>query len=280
MSDARETKRYAALLAGQLTAYLVIIGLLDVVRPPSVPFLTLPLVAVVLIHFTAIPWALVRVLGCEVVTEDDHPRLHARVERLARRADIEAPRIAIRDAPSANALATGIAGVNGTIVLHSTLVEQLDDNELDGVLAHEMAHLVHHDAPKTMALATVALHAVGTLPSLIASALHLTGFPRAALTMACIAGAGTTVLAYLRRNEYRADATAARLLGNGAPLADALAKIGTPYTPRTARNIITAARPPSGGLSPSLTALLTTHPRPTHRIQRLLDSTPDDAETE
>ena len=80
-------------------------------------------------------------------TENSHPDLHAIVGRLAAQAGVPKPDIAIVDAERApNAFATGRSPKTATIVVTSGLVEQLDEDELEAVLAHELAHVVNRDA--------------------------------------------------------------------------------------------------------------------------------------
>ncbi|MFT4923688.1 MAG: heat shock protein HtpX [Haloarculaceae archaeon] len=81
-----------------------------------------------------------------VVSESEAPELHARVNRLAATADMPVPDVAIAPSPVPNAFATGRTLEDGTVVVTSSLRETLADEELDAVLAHELAHIRNRDA--------------------------------------------------------------------------------------------------------------------------------------
>jgi len=81
-----------------------------------------------------------------VVSETEAPDIHARVQRLSTVAGIPAPDVALVDSPVPNAFATGHSRADGTVAVTSALRETLDDDELDAVLAHELAHIHNRDA--------------------------------------------------------------------------------------------------------------------------------------
>jgi heat shock protein HtpX len=87
-----------------------------------------------------------RSTDARVVSESDAPELHARVQRLAASAGVPAPDVALVDSNVPNAFATGRSQADSTVVVTTALRETLDDDELDAVLAHELAHVRNRDA--------------------------------------------------------------------------------------------------------------------------------------
>lgn len=84
--------------------------------------------------------------NARTVPESDYPELHARVQRLATTADIAKPTVAVIDSPAPNAFATGGLRSGHTVAVTTGLLDTLDDEELDAVLAHELAHVRNRDA--------------------------------------------------------------------------------------------------------------------------------------
>jgi heat shock protein HtpX len=86
--------------------------------------------------------------GAREVTPQDGPqaaRLHAIVDRLCALADMDKPRVAIAPGPMMNAFATGRNSKNSVLCATQPLLDQLDNDELEGVLAHELSHVAHKD---------------------------------------------------------------------------------------------------------------------------------------
>jgi heat shock protein HtpX len=83
--------------------------------------------------------------GAREVSPEEAPKLHAMVERLAAMASIEKPRVAIIDSDIPNAFATGRNQKHAVIAVYRGLLERLDDNEVEAVLAHELSHIVNRD---------------------------------------------------------------------------------------------------------------------------------------
>lgn len=80
-----------------------------------------------------------------VVTPEQAPQLHAIVDRLCAMADMEKPRIGIADTDVPNAFATGRTPSRSVVVVTTGLLRRLDQDELEGVLAHELSHVAHRD---------------------------------------------------------------------------------------------------------------------------------------
>ncbi len=83
--------------------------------------------------------------GARVVTPEEAPQLHATIERLAAMANIQKPRVAIIDSDIPNAFATGRSQKHAVVAVYRGLLDRLDENEVEGVLAHELTHIVNRD---------------------------------------------------------------------------------------------------------------------------------------
>lgn len=90
--------------------------------------------------------------GAHVVDENEAPRLHAIVAKLAAAQNIPKPKVAIVNSPQPNAFATGRSKDHAVVAATTGLLNIMDDNEVEAVLAHEIGHVVHKD----MLVATVA----------------------------------------------------------------------------------------------------------------------------
>ncbi|WP_049937606.1 zinc metalloprotease HtpX [Haloplanus natans] len=84
-------------------------------------------------------------MGASKVEEDEYPRLHAMVGRLSQQADLPKPTVAVADTRVPNAFATGRSPSNSTVCVTEGLLQTLDEEELEGVLAHELAHVKNRD---------------------------------------------------------------------------------------------------------------------------------------
>jgi heat shock protein HtpX len=86
-----------------------------------------------------------RASGAQEVTPEEAPKLHGIVDRLCALADMPKPRVAIAQTDMPNAFATGRSSQKAVLVVTTGLMRRLDDNELEGVIAHEMSHVAHKD---------------------------------------------------------------------------------------------------------------------------------------
>ncbi|MFP4628598.1 MAG: M48 family metalloprotease [Halobacteriales archaeon] len=193
---------------------------------------SLPIVAVITLAFVGFQWkfgqwAALRSVGAEEVDEDSHPELYRTVERLSRDMDVPMPRVMVASMGAPNAFAVGRKGA-GTVVVATELMQVLDDQELEGVLAHELAHIRNRDV-----VMMVLGQSIASLVGIVVTYAMLFGGRRniGAYLAAWIAGSLAQmlvmvfVLAISRYREYVADADAAVALGTGDPLARALEKI-------------------------------------------------------
>src|SRR6056297_2539365 len=84
-------------------------------------------------------------MGAKTVSRDEYPQLHAAIERLSQQADLPKPKVAVVDSRVPNAFATGRSRKNAAVAVTTGLMRQLDRDELEGVLAHELAHVKNRD---------------------------------------------------------------------------------------------------------------------------------------
>jgi heat shock protein HtpX len=84
-------------------------------------------------------------MGAKEVSEDDYPQLHAMVSRLAQQADLPKPKIAVADSQVPNAFATGRSRKSSAVAVTTGIMRTLNEEELEGVLAHELAHIKNRD---------------------------------------------------------------------------------------------------------------------------------------
>jgi len=217
----------------------------------------------------------------------DAPGLAAAVKSLAARAGIPAPSLWVIDDPQPNAFATGRDPDHGALAVTTGLLGTLPPAEVEGVLAHEVAHIAHRDTTIVSVAAAIAT-AISALANLI---MWLPFFgthdddddgaanPLGLLAAALLAPIAATVvqLAVSRTREYDADREAARLLGDGRPLARALDRIERAVTvspmaipPAQAAHYI--VNPLAGG---GISGLFSTHPPVPARIRRLLELSPE-----
>jgi heat shock protein HtpX len=84
-------------------------------------------------------------MGAREVSREEYPDLHAAVQRLSQQADLPKPTVAVAETTTPNAFATGRNRSNATVCVTTGLMQTLDDDELDGVIAHELAHIKNRD---------------------------------------------------------------------------------------------------------------------------------------
>lgn len=215
------------------------------------------------------------------VSPEEVPRLHQMVRDLCDRAEMPEPRVYIIPTDAPNAFATGRNPRHAAVAVTEGIMRVLDYRELQGVLAHELAHVKNRDT----LLATIAASIAGAITMLA----HMgrwalifgggrgrgrDGGGIGMLLMVILAPIAAIViqLALSRSREYRADQRGAQFVGSGRPLANALQKLES------------AAKARSFGASPataslfivnplrgkSLLQIFSTHPPTEKRVQRLM----------
>ena len=219
------------------------------------------------------------------VSREELPRVYAVVERLSQKMGIPMPKIYVIPTDSPNAFATGRNPQHASVAATRGILELLNDEELEGVLAHELGHVNNRDILISSVAATIA-GAITMIASMGRWAMIFGGYGGdrdrrdggglAALFMLIVAPIAATLiqLAVSRSREYQADATGAHLTGNPYALASALRKIDAyarriplQASPSTAHLFIIQ---PFLGVNAGLFAnLFSTHPPIEKRIERL-----------
>lgn len=177
----------------------------------------------------------VRAAGAKPVTEQEAPKLYAIVRDLTARADMPMPAIYIAPASQPNAFATGRNEHHAAVAVTQGLLQVVDENELRGVLAHEISHVRNRDILIGSVAATVALAITFLARMAMWGALFGGGggdrdrdgniFGLLAMVILAPIAAGLLQMALSRSREYEADRSGAELIGTGEPLASALLKI-------------------------------------------------------
>ena len=212
-------------------------------------------------------------------------RLYSTVERLARQAGLPMPKVYIIPDPSPNAFATGRNPSHAAVAATEGILQILSDAELDGVIAHELAHVKHRDILISSIAATIAAAIMFAAHS-ARWAMMFGGYggrddgrdrgnnPIALLATIILAPLAAMLIqmAISRSREFSADAGGAQITGNPYGLADALRKIDAvskrvplDANPATAHMFI--VKPFSGG---GLMSLFSSHPPTEERIRALL----------
>ena len=216
------------------------------------------------------------------VTREQLPRAYQAVERLTQKIGIPMPKIYVIPNESPNAFATGRNPQHASVAVTQGILNLLNDEELEGVLAHELGHVNNRDILISSVTATIA-GAITMLASMGRWAMIFGGMGGdrddrrggglGALFMLILAPVAASLiqLAVSRSREYQADATGAHFTGNPYALASALAKLDAysrrlpmQATPSTAHLFIIQ---PFLGIS--FSNLFSTHPPIAKRIERL-----------
>ncbi|WP_301204687.1 M48 family metalloprotease, partial [uncultured Desulfovibrio sp.] len=214
---------------------------------------------------------------------EEAPYLHDIVAELARNAGVPKPRVCVIPEEAPNAFATGRDPEHAVVAVTEGILRLLPPEELRGVVAHEMGHVVNRDiliqtVAGVMASAIVTLANIFQFTAIFGGGRDGEGGgnPIGALALALLApmAAGLIQMAISRSREFLADETGARLCGQPLALAGALAKLGaasgrTPLrsgNPSTAEMFIVA---PLFGRDGSVAKLFSTHPPLEERIERL-----------
>ena len=214
---------------------------------------------------TTIPWVVVGVLiwfviayfgnvsmvqkatGARPVTRKENPRLYNIVENLCMTCNMDMPKINVVDDRQLNAFASGIDAKSYTVTVTTGLMDILDDDELAGVLGHELTHIRNHDT-KLLITSIIFVGIISTIMSLVVRITYQVfwsggGRRRGnskdggglSILVILLIGVVCCAVAYIftlltrfaisRKREYMADAGGAELCGNPLALASALRKI-------------------------------------------------------
>lgn len=271
--------RTALLLAG-LTGLFLAAGWLIGGQPGMVIALILALGMNVFAYWNS-DRVVLSMYGAREVDGTSAPRLHGLVRQLAANAALPMPRVYIVDNPQPNAFATGRDPAHAAVAATTGLLQRLSEEELAGVMAHELAHVKHRDTLTMTVTATLA-GAIGMLAN-FGLFFGLSGGnrnnplgPLGAILVAILAPLAAMVvqMAISRSREYQADAEGARICGRPLWLAAALAKLQAGAA--QVGNAAAEANPATAHLfivnplhARGMDGLFTTHPATENRIARL-----------
>jgi heat shock protein HtpX len=221
--------------------------------------------------------------GARPVTREQAPRLYEVMERLASKGNLPMPKLYVIPQAAPNAFATGRNPSHASVAATEGLLELMNDDELEGVIAHELSHVRNYDILTTSIAATLA-GAITWIASMGRWALLFGGFGgdrdrrggglEAVLMLILAPLAALLVqLGISRQREYAADAAGARLVGHPYGLISALEKLGaynkripmTNVTPATSSLYIVTPLTPGS----VFTGLFSTHPPLPDRIEVL-----------
>jgi len=226
-----------------------------------------------------------RMYDAQEVDAQSAPQFHRMIAELAARAGLPMPRVYLIQDDSPNAFATGRNPAHAAVAATTGILRSLSERELRGVMAHEMAHVLHRD----ILISTISATMAGAIAMLANVAMFFGGRdsegratnPIAGLLVMFLApiAAGLIQMAISRAREFEADRGGAEISGDPRSLASALDKIhrfaqGTTLEaaerhPETAQMMI--MNPLSAG---GLRGLFSTHPSTEERIERLLAMAP------
>src|SRR6266404_5780485 len=218
--------------------------------------------------------------GAQPVTREQLPRLYAVMERLAAKANLPVPKLYVIPEAAPNAFATGRSPRHASVAVTEGLLQLMNDDELEGVIAHELSHVRNYDILISSIAATIA----GAITYLARMGFwfgsggrdnNREGGGLAGILMLILApfAAFLLQLGISRQREYSADATGARMVGQPYGLISALQKLGaynkriptTTLTPTTSALCI--VKPMFG--SDTFSSLFSTHPPLEDRIAAL-----------
>jgi len=218
-----------------------------------------------------------RMYRAQIVDASQAPELYAMVDRLRQRAGLPMPLVAIAPHEQPNAFATGRSPEKSVVCVTAGLLKLIGKDELEGVLAHELAHIKNRD----MLLQTIAATMAGAISNLAYMAMFFGGRddessnPLATLLMVIVAPLAAMMIQFAisRQREFKADAVGAQIAGRPLPLASALQKLDA-YSRRIPMHVAPAAAPlaqvnPLAATGSGFAKLFSTHPPTEERVARL-----------
>ena len=218
-----------------------------------------------------------RMYSARLVTAQEAPELYAMVDRLRQRAGLPMPKVAITPAEQPNAFATGRSPSHAVVAVTQGILKYMPADELEGVLAHELAHVKNRD----MLISTVAAVIAGALSNLPYMLMFGGGrddedtHPMARLALMLLAPLGAMVLQFAisRQREFEADRVGAEITGHPMPLANALRRLDR-LSHEIPMNVSPAAATlaqvnPLAAYGGGMSSLFSTHPPTEARVERL-----------
>jgi heat shock protein HtpX len=213
----------------------------------------------------------------QVVGPEEAPALYAMVDRLRQRAGLPMPAVAVAPHDQPNAFATGRNPEHAVVAVTTGILKYMPQSELEGVIAHELAHIKNRD----MLITTVAAGIAGALSNLPYFLMFGGGdddegghpFVQLALILLAPIGAMLIQFAVSRQREFEADRVGAMILGRPAPLANALVRLDA-MAHQIPMHVAPAAAPlaqvnPLAAHGGPVARLFSTHPPTAERVARL-----------
>ena len=267
------------LLMATLTGLLVVIGALIGGANTALLFLFLAAALNLGAWFFSDKLAL-KMSGAQPVTEEQAPGLYQMVRELCTRADLPMPSLHVIPQEQPNAFATGRNPKNSAVAVTAGIMKRLSEDELRGVVAHELAHIRNRD----VLIQSIAAPIGGAITYLAYMLMWFGGDDESplgligslALVILAPIAASLIQLAVSRQREYSADATGAQISGNPESLASALLRLEEsakeiPMQVNQAAEPLYIVKPFSGG---GIASLFSTHPPIEERVRRLRQMRP------
>ncbi|MFP3948579.1 MAG: zinc metalloprotease HtpX [Longimicrobiales bacterium] len=270
------------LLMAGLTALLVVIGGYVAGRGGALLFF----VIAALMNF-GMYWfsdrVVLKMYKAKTLERSDAPELYDMVDRLRKRADLPMPVVAVAQSRQPNAFATGRSPEKAVVCVTSGILQALSQSELEGVIAHELAHIKHRHMLVGTLAATMA-GAVALLASVARWGAILGGFggrdgdrnPIGLLILSIVAPLAAMILQFAmsRANEFQADRTGGEICGNPLALAGALQRLEEnakriPMNVNPAAAQLAIVNPLAGDRGAGIMKLFRTHPPTEERVTRL-----------
>jgi heat shock protein HtpX len=283
MTTTRRSNFAAALrttvLMATLTGLLVVIGAL--IGGPSTALMFLGIAALLNLgaYWFSDKLAL-KMSGAQPVSEQEAPGLYQMVRELTTRADLPMPRLYVIPQDQPNAFATGRNPKNSAVAVTRGIMKLLSEDELRGVVSHELAHIRNRDILIQSVAATIG----GAITYLAYMLMWFGGDDESplgliasiALVLLAPIAASLIQLSISRQREYSADATGAQISGNPESLASALLRLeegakAIPMQVNQAAEPLYIVKPFSGG---GISRLFSTHPPIEERVRRLRQMRP------
>jgi heat shock protein HtpX len=265
------------LMAG-LTALLVVLGGFIGGQGGAIAFF----VFAALLNFGMYWWsdkAVLRMYRARIIDRSQAPELFDMVDRLRQRAGLPMPTVAIAPQEQPNAFATGRSPAKAVVCCTAGILKLVDSREIEGVIAHELAHIKHRHMLTSTVAATMA-GAVAMIGRVVTWGAIFGGRNRGGgglgmLVMAIVAPIAAMMIQFAvsRQNEFQADRTGAEISGNPMGLASALQKLDA-YSRRIPMQLNPAAASlaivnPLAGQKGGFSGLFSTHPPTEERVARL-----------
>jgi heat shock protein HtpX len=269
--------------------YVVFMGVLVVVMGKYWPFAIVIAGGFFFVQYFASDRIAMFAMRAREVSPQQAPELHAIIDRLCALADMPKPRVAIADSNVPNAFATGRNQKKAVVCATTGILERLDNDQLEGVLAHELSHVAHRDVA-VMTIASFLGVLAGLATRILAEIGLFGGFDRrdnndddgiAALVVLLVSAVVYAISFVLirtlsRYRELSADRSGALLTGNPSALASALVQVSGDMSRIPTRDLRAAEpfnafffAPALSSKGASLSTMFSTHPSLEVRLEKL-----------